>query len=74
MCEKLIAEYLYNYWYRLNNERIQLQNNICYRAADELDYLEFIIILTREKELNKITKDMYDIFRAFGKDIDNNTK
>ena len=63
MTEKLIAEYLYNYWSRLENERIQHLNNMCYREVDELDYLELIILKIREREYTKISKDIYTIMK-----------
>ncbi len=59
----LIYEYLYLKNIRVEDEFILLKRNTWYRKMDELDYLEYIIVLTRLKMFQEISNDIQKILR-----------
>lgn len=58
-----IFEYFFLRSCRMENERIELNNKMILRKADEVDSLEYIIMLTRIKESSKIERDMYELLK-----------
>lgn len=63
MNNEYLVTLLYQYFYRQQVERendlTQLINNISFRRADELDYLEMICALVRIRCTDVIAQDVY---------------
>lgn len=58
--KELLLKYYYNKDLRLHDDVVTYENRYCIRDCDEVDHLESIISIVRQKMFHEI---MFDIFR-----------
>ncbi len=68
-----LVQYMHRQMLRYEDDVIELNNHIVYRAADPVDHLEMIMAQTRVGTANKIFEDISQIIR-WSYDRDNYTK
>lgn len=58
-----LLEYFVYYPQKIENDIIEMEHRLIFRNFDEVDYLELIILLTRYKEFNAISREVMRILK-----------